>query len=427
MSRADGRARRRLTSLAAHARTPLYRDGYALLLATGLTSVLGIAYWAVAAQLYPAATVGFNSAVLSAMWLVSGVAQLNMTTLLSRYLPVVGGSRRRLVEVTYAGTLLVTLVLAGLAVVVLPRVIAPLGDLRDVGAGAALFFVVGALVATVFTLQDSVLTGLGRAIWVPAENLIASLLKVALLLVLHGPLPRLGIMASWILSALVLVPPVTWLLHRRLQATERTPEPAISLRPIAALLLGNNIGMTLGTAGVFAMPLLVVAQLGNQANAYFFGPWSIFLSLQLVSASFATSLLVEGADPASRRTALMRAMVWQSCRLLLPAVAAVLILAGPLLSLFGPAYESEGTALLRLLALACVPNVLVAAAVARARLYERPWTVAAIHGTTAVLGLGLSAVLLPVMGLEGAGVAWLVAQTLVGCAAALEAMSRRRP
>ncbi len=130
MSRADGRARGPLTSLAALARAPLYRDGYALLLATGLASVLGIVHWALAARLYPAATVGFNSAVLSAMMLVSGLAQLNMTALLLRYRPVMGRSRRRLVEVTYAGTLLVTLALAGPAVVVLPRIIEPLADLR---------------------------------------------------------------------------------------------------------------------------------------------------------------------------------------------------------------------------------------------------------------------------------------------------------
>ena len=82
--------------------------------------------------------------------------------------------------------------------------------------------------------------------------------------------------------------------------------------------------------------------------------------------------------------------------------------------------------MLRLLALACIPNVLVAAAIAKARLYERPWTVASIHGATSFLGLGLSAILLPVMGIEGAGVAWLAALTLVGAVAALNAAADRR-
>ena len=174
------------------------------------------------------------------------------------------------------------------------------------------------------------------------------------------------------------------------------------------------------------MPLLVVAELGSRANAYFYGPWSVFLGLQLVSTAFATSLLVEGADPASHRATLMRATVWQSWRVLVPAVALLCLLASPLLSLFGPNYEEEGTTLLRLLALACLPNVLVAGAIAKARLYERPWTVASIYGATSVLGLGLSAILLPIMGIEGAGVAWLAAQSLVGAGAALNAASARR-
>jgi O-antigen/teichoic acid export membrane protein len=233
-------------------------------------------------------------------------------------------------------------------------------------------------------------------------------------------------MVSWIVGAVVLIPPVTWLVHGRLRNLERTPEPAARLRPIASLLLGNNIGMTLGIVAVFAMPLLVVAQLGSRANAYFYGPWSVFLGLQLVAASFATALLVEGADPTSHRAALMRATVWQSWRVLLPAVALLCLLASPILSLFGPNYEAEGTALLRLLALACIPNVLVAVAIAKARLYERPWTIVSIHGATSFLGIGLSAILLPVMGIEGAGVAWLAAQSLVGAIAALNAAARRR-
>jgi O-antigen/teichoic acid export membrane protein len=424
MSCVEGQHGGALAWLTAHLRTPLYRDGYAILLATGLTSVLGIAYWAVAARIYSAPTVGFNTAVLSAMMLVSGLAQLNMSTLLPRYLPVVGASRRRLVEVTYAGTLLATLVVAALAVLVIPRVIPGLAELRE-DAPTALLFVAGALVFTIFTLQDFVLIGLRRAVWVPAENVASALLRLALLPLLHGPVPRLGIIVSWGVGAVVLIPPVTWLIHRRLRRLERTPEPAGRLRPIASLLLGNNIGMTLGIVAVFAMPLLVVAQLGSRANAYFFGPWSVFLGLQLVSSSFATSLLVEGADPASRRPALMRAMMWQSLRLVVPAVALLCLLASPILSLFGPSYEAEGTVLLRLLALACIPNVLVAAAIAKARLYERPWTVASIHGATSVLGLGLSALLLPVLGIEGAGVAWLAAQALVGGVSALGAAAAR--
>ena len=63
--------------LVAHTRTPLYRNGYALILSAAATSGLGVVYWMLATRYYPAEVVGLNSAVISAMLFVAGVAQLS--------------------------------------------------------------------------------------------------------------------------------------------------------------------------------------------------------------------------------------------------------------------------------------------------------------------------------------------------------------
>ena len=42
----------RVTDIAAHLRTPLYRNGYFLIASTVITSGLGFIYWAVAARVY---------------------------------------------------------------------------------------------------------------------------------------------------------------------------------------------------------------------------------------------------------------------------------------------------------------------------------------------------------------------------------------
>ena len=146
-------------------------------------------------------------------------------------MPVVGSSRRRLVGLTYAGTLGVTLVLATMAVGVLPRLIPTLGELRELSARTSVLFVAGALTFTIFSLQDSVLIGLRRAVWVPVEDLTSALSRLALLPLLVGPLPRLGIMVSWIVGTVVLIPPVTWLVHRRLRGATRTQPPACARSP----------------------------------------------------------------------------------------------------------------------------------------------------------------------------------------------------
>ena len=45
---------------------PLYRNGYALIASSLLTSVTGLAYWVIAAHAYSAAAVGVSAALISA-------------------------------------------------------------------------------------------------------------------------------------------------------------------------------------------------------------------------------------------------------------------------------------------------------------------------------------------------------------------------
>ena len=57
--------RARLRGVIEHLRTPLYRNGYALIASTGITSILGLLYWAIAARTYDTETVGLNSSAIS--------------------------------------------------------------------------------------------------------------------------------------------------------------------------------------------------------------------------------------------------------------------------------------------------------------------------------------------------------------------------
>src|ERR687886_313238 len=76
--------------LVSHVRTPLYRNGYALMLSDGTTSALGFLYWVLAARCYAAETVGLNAAAISTLLLLSGIAQLNLSTALIRFVPIAG-------------------------------------------------------------------------------------------------------------------------------------------------------------------------------------------------------------------------------------------------------------------------------------------------------------------------------------------------
>ena len=85
----------------------------------------------------------------------------------------------------------------------------------------------------------------------------------------------------------------------------------------------------------------------------------------------------------------------------------------PALRFFGPGYAHGGSTLLRLLALALIPNVIVAIGLSVARIQHDGRLVILIQGALCVPIVGLSLLLLPRLGIEGVGVACLVGQTAV--------------
>ena len=60
------------------------------MLSAAATSGLGVLYWMLATRHYPAEVVGLNSAMISAMLFVAGVAQLSLVSVITCFLPRAG-------------------------------------------------------------------------------------------------------------------------------------------------------------------------------------------------------------------------------------------------------------------------------------------------------------------------------------------------
>ena len=401
--------------LVAHARTPLYRNGYALMLSAAATSGLGVIYWMLATRYYPAEVVGLNSAVISAMLLVAGVAQLSLVSVVTRFLPRAGLATGRLVGGAYGLTLTVA-ALAGLLFVLGVRLWSP--ALAFLGASPlfALWFVLATMAWCIFTLQDSVLAGMQQTVWVPIENAIFAVAKIVLLL-FAWPATRYGIFASWTIPGAAVLLPVSYLIFRRLlprhaQSSAAQAEPLLPRR-IAGYAASNYIGSMLSLAVNTLLPLLVLHQLGPRANAYFAQPWLIASSLQLIAGNMAVSLTVEAATDRERLAGYARRALVHTARLLVPLVALMLIGAPDLLRLFGRAYAAEGAGLLRLLALGALPNLVNMLYLSVARVRNRVGAIIVVQAALCALALGLSYPLLHRYGIMGVGIAWLTSQTLV--------------
>jgi len=399
----SGRAR-----LREHLSDPLYRTGYYLILGTGVTSLLGVGFWALAAHSYSARVVGLNAAAISAMTLVAEACTLGLSAVLVRYLPVAGGSTRRLVGRSYMLTISLALIFGLLAALTTGIWSPKLGFLG--GGGWLIGFVLATAVTTIFTLQDSVLTGLRAAKWIPLENSLYALAKLLLLVVLASTLTGSGPFVAWTAPLAFAVVIVNYLIFKRLI-------PSVSVKggldrgKLLSMATGNYAGKLFTLAGNLYMPILVANRVSAADAAFFYVPWMVSLGIELIALNVMTSLTVEAASDMDRLRNLSRRALRQTMRLVIPVAALVALVAPLALLVFGQDYADEGSSLLRLLMIGMVPNAIVTLGISVARIEHRGRIVVSIQGAHCVAVLLFSALLLSSLGIDAVGYVWTASQT----------------
>jgi O-antigen/teichoic acid export membrane protein len=397
---------------------PLLRNGHLLFTSSILTSVFGAGYWALVTRLYPADTVGRNYAAISAMLLLAGVGQLNLSSVLVRFVPVAGARTGRLVLRAYIASAALTFALAAGFLLLVPKISPGLDFLHGplVGAG----FAAAAAGYALFVLQDGALTGLRRPQWVVIENAVFAVVKIGAVVLFAVLVKPGGILLSWALALVVAVGVTnTFLFGRAIPRREHENNTLGSgvaagrLAPTTRYIACDYAGSLCWITATSLPPLIVLGRLGGAAAAYFSLAWVIAYTLYLLSLNMGSSLIVESATDPDRLVANCRRVLRHTGALLVGCILVMVALAPLILRVFGADYSAHGTTLLRLLLLSALPNLVVEVAVCACRAQRRMMTVVWVLAALCSLALVLIIVLVPVMGVAGAGAAWLIAQCVV--------------
>lgn len=420
-----------------HLRDPLYLNAYALMASNLLSSAIGLVYWAMAARLYPVEVVGISAAVISLIAFLSGLAQLNLRAALLRLVPEAGPESPRLVRNAYlvsgsisAGVGL--LAFAGLGFLGTE----PLRSLQGgpgISLPAVLLLSGATLFWSIFNLQDGVLAGMRRTIWVPLENVLYSLAKLLALVALVVALPLYGILVSWfvpVIAAVIVVSLVLalrWLpAHVRAGAGTTRPDTVLIGRHgrLMRYLASDYAASLFALATGALLPVLIAARRGPAEGAYFYLVWIVAVSLDLLPINLSASMTVETSSGRADLVVETRRVLKHTARLVAPLALLVALLAPWLLRIFGDEYSERGSDLLRLLALSVIPFGIIATSLAVARVRGRSRELVIIQGSLATLTLGGSALLLGPLGITGVGLALLGARLAV---AAVLLLVRLRP
>ena len=388
------------------------RSAYALVAGTGLTSVLGMAFWVLTARLLPPEAVGIGSALISAMTFLGTLSTLGLRNGLVRFLAPAGASARRLIVTCY-------LLCASAAI--LAAVVLSLGSHGGLASSTScattsfltVAFVAATVVWVLFVLEDHVLIGLRRAGWVPVTNGIYSAVKIALLpatRVRHGVRALRGFCAS----------------RGADRGAGHHPRPS-SGKPAARRSrrreLADLAACPVRDRRPFLSPTVAshdrIADPGRTAEDRRRGER---LLLHVVHHRLLTfPPLEQRRQRFSRRgSALPRqgltlaGTAFRHAASLVVPLSLVGVLLAPFgLRILGQDYSTNGTALLRLLLLSAIPQVVIGIALGAARVRRDNRLILAVYAAQALGVFGGTFLTIDRWGLTGVGLSWLVTQTTV--------------
>ena len=399
-------------SVATHLREPMRRSAYALIAGTGLTSILGLAFWVLTARLLPPEAVGTGSALIAAMTFLGTLSTLGLRNGLVRFLAPAGASARRLIVTSYVLCVSAAVLAAVVFIAGQPWWASKLDFLRQDRLLAA-GFITATAVWVLFVLEDHVLIGLRRAGWVPVTNGIYSAVKIALLPALAAG-TAYGLFAAFALPAAPIVVLVT-ILILRMTSQQRDVADFEKLRipQLVRFAIADHSSALLWLATTELLTLVVLQKTDAEASAYYFMSFTIAYSLFLLSSNVGSAFVAEAARFPARAGALAGEALRHAATLVVPLSLVGVVLTPLALRILGQEYATNGTVLLRLLLLSAIPQVVIGISLGAARVRRDNRLILAVYAAQALGVFGGTVLTIDRWGLTGVGLSWLVTQTAV--------------
>ncbi len=389
---------------------PLYKNSIFLMLTNIIGSILGFIYWTLAARYYSAQDVGIATALISAMNLIAAISRLGFDIGLIRFLPETERKSEMLSSVLILA-FFISICISSFFIYCID-ILAPELIFIQQYSCYLLVFIFTTSVTTILGVTWGAFIGFRKAEYSFIQNITWMGIKVPLV-VLFTALGSFGIFLSWgisvaialIFSLLVLIPRVLYNLKFKFEGKV--------IKSIMRFSFGNYIAGLFQMSPPLILPILILNVLGAKESAYFYVSWMIALLLFSVSTFSGFSMLAE----CSYKTNNIRREVFKALRfiftLLIPAVFVVVIFGEWILHLFGKEYSENATLLLKVLAISSIPVALNTIYINIERIKNRVKSIIFIYGFIAFFTIGVSYLIMPVVGLIGVGIAWLSANIIV--------------
>lgn len=366
-------------------RDPALWGAAALMASSAISGLLALAFWSMTAHRQHAAGLGSVSAEVSAIMFLANVGSLNLINVFARFLPEAGWFARRLILTSYGAAAGVGLL--GVAIFFLTPIA---GTLVPEGSASRFGFAACVVLTTIFMIQDGALVGFGRYGWVPVENILVALARLALLPLTAVVLSaHTGTLWSWALPTGVAVVVINTLIIGRLAGRQRRQRSRL---PKVAEL-GRFIAVDSSTSAIAAavtafLPALVTRRLGSVQGGYFYVPWMIAMMVSLPLQSILISMVREAVVRRGQADATIRRSLKIVALVVIVAMAACLLAPNLILAPLGSDFVPHGVTLLRWVGLSVPAVAVILLFWSTCLVRRRPWPVFAVNIATtgAIIG-----------------------------------------
>ncbi len=399
-------------------------NSIALLAMNHLTSLLGYVFWVICARSVDAGVVGVSNTVIGGMTLVGIVSVAGFIPLLPRVLPGASSEERNgLCSTAFVVAVVISGAAGAVGALVLPDSVQ-----AALGTGCLVALMVAGSVGTALMLViNGALLGVRRAELSLVGSIVGALSRLAAVAVfLPLAVVTVGadtdsarvILFGWVASLML-----NFVLSLRLFVRATTDfhfrPRRIWLSRLRQLVPWDYVATIAVRAPFYLVPIIAAAYFPPDQVAYLSMAAMISTAFFAVNAAVSNALLADCADRPDRLRSQARRALGLIGVLLIPAMAITCLLAPQILGIFGADYAEHST-LLVIGLMSTLPDALVNVAVAVLRVQRRLRAVAVISVSGASIGIGVSALLMPHLGIIGAAWAALASPTVV--VAALAAM-----
>lgn len=366
---------------------------------TAVTSLLGFAFWALAAHMFNQRAVGLGSAAVSAMTVLGTIGMAGLNTVLIGELPR-RKTRAGLISAALLVSFSVSFGLGVCFVLIAPKLSSHFNGINGTSFDTTSFAIgVGLIGASL--VFDQATIGLLRGKLQLWRNVVFSASKLALLpavTILFRNQSGIGIALIWAAGAALSFGVIAFQLWFMGDPVLPRPDWGV-MRGLGRLTMIHNWLNLAITVPWLLLPVLVTVVVSPAANAAFYAAWVLSGFLRIVPTHLSTVLFAVAAAEPEQIAPKLRFSLRACATIGVPGIALIELGAHTALGLFGASYAGAATVALWVLVLGYVPSIPKVHYIAVCR--------ATGHITRAAVVLSLTAVLELVSAIVGAKVGGL--------------------